>query len=104
MKKLRNQIITVSVLGVGVLILLAGVLVDIRPALAQTSNTCATGTAIPDPANNPGLVSDCEALLASRDALAGTADVELVGGCFDWGLGRCLFGRNTAARIQVESL
>ena len=58
MTKLRNQIITVSVLGVGVLILLAGVLVDIRPALAQTSNTCAAGTAVPDPDNNPGLVSD----------------------------------------------
>ena len=25
-----------------------------------------------DPDNNPGLVSDCEALLASRDTLAGT--------------------------------
>ena len=34
---------------------------------------CSTGTAVPDPANNPGLVSDCEALLASRDTLAGTA-------------------------------
>ena len=73
MTKLRNQIITVSVLGVGVLILLAGVLVDIRPALAQTSNTCAAGTAVPDPDNNPGLVSDCEALLAGRDTLAGDA-------------------------------
>ena len=28
---------------------------------------------MPDPASNPGLVSDCEALLASRDTLAGTA-------------------------------
>ena len=34
---------------------------------------CATGSAVPDTANNPGLVSDCEALLASRDTLAGTA-------------------------------
>ncbi len=33
---------------------------------------CETGTAVPDAANNPGLVSDCEALLASRDTLAGT--------------------------------
>ena len=36
-------------------------------------SACATGSAVPDAANNPGLVSDCEALLASRDTLAGTA-------------------------------
>ncbi len=35
--------------------------------------TCSTGSAVPDAANNPGLVSDCEALLASRDTLAGDA-------------------------------
>ena len=40
MTKLRNQIATVSALAVVALILLAGVLVTIRPALAQTSNTC----------------------------------------------------------------
>ena len=34
---------------------------------------CETGVAVSDAANNPGLVSDCEALLASRDTLAGTA-------------------------------
>ena len=27
---------------------------------------------MPDAANNPGLVSDCEALLAAREALVGT--------------------------------
>ena len=73
MTKLRNQIATVSALAVVALILLAGVLVTIRPALAQTSNTCPAGTAVPDPDNNPGLVSDCEALLAGRDTLAGDA-------------------------------
>ena len=36
-------------------------------------SACATGGAVPDAANNPGLVSDCEALLASRDSLTGTA-------------------------------
>ena len=36
-------------------------------------SVCATGSAVPDAANNPGLVSDCETLLASRDTLAGTA-------------------------------
>ena len=34
---------------------------------------CETGDAVPSPAANPGLVADCEALLAMRDALAGTA-------------------------------
>ena len=38
---------------------------------------CATGGAVPDGANNPGLVSDCEILLAMRDALRGT-------GTLDW--------------------
>ncbi len=37
---------------------------------SRTASTCATGGAV---SGNPGLVSDCEALLASRDTLAGTA-------------------------------
>ena len=35
--------------------------------------SCAGGTAVPSPADNPGLVDDCLALLSSRDALEGTA-------------------------------
>ena len=38
-----------------------------------TSGTCGTDGAVADPANNPGLVSDCNGLLAARDALAGSA-------------------------------
>ncbi len=38
-----------------------------------TSGTCGTDGAVADPANNPGLVFDCNALLAARDALAGSA-------------------------------
>ena len=38
---------------------------------------CNTGGAVPDAADNPGLVSDCEILLAMRDALRGT-------GTLDW--------------------
>ena len=34
---------------------------------------CASDGAVPDPDNNPGLVSDCAALLAARDTLRGTA-------------------------------
>ena len=39
----------------------------------SASSDCATGGAVADADNNPGLVSDCEALLASRDTLAGSA-------------------------------
>lgn len=41
-------------------------------ASAQSSH-CATGTAVSDAANNPGLVTDCDVLLAARDTLAGSA-------------------------------
>ena len=33
---------------------------------------CTDGDAVPDPGNNPGLVSDCAALLAAKDTLRGT--------------------------------
>ena len=36
---------------------------------------CTTGAAVPDPAVNPGLVSDCEVLLALRDRLAGSIEL-----------------------------
>ena len=37
------------------------------------SVSCATGGAVADASNNPGLVSDCDTLLAARDTLAGSA-------------------------------
>ena len=37
------------------------------------SGTCITGEAVPDPAANLGLVSDCNNLLSARDELAGDA-------------------------------
>ena len=40
-----------------------------------TASVCASGSAVPDPSNNPGLVSDCEALLASEDVLAVSASL-----------------------------
>ena len=48
-----------------------------QPTTSPTS-ACPSATApqeppSPTPHNNPGLVSDCEALLASRDTLVGTA-------------------------------
>ena len=49
-------------------------LVGVGAVLATSaSSDCATGGAVADAANNPGLVSDCEALLAARDTQAGSA-------------------------------
>ena len=42
-------------------------------APAETPGPCATGAAVPDAANNPGLVADCAILLAAMDTLRGTA-------------------------------
>ena len=39
------------------------------------TSPCATGSAVPDAANNPGLVDDCETLLAAEDTLRGTANL-----------------------------
>ena len=36
---------------------------------------CSSGIAVTDPDDNPGLVSDCEVLLAARDILAGSASL-----------------------------
>ena len=36
---------------------------------------CSSGIAVTDPDDNPGLVSDCEALLGARDTLAGSASL-----------------------------
>ena len=36
---------------------------------------CSTGHAVPDPANNPDLVRDCDTLLKLRDVLAGAAEL-----------------------------
>ena len=53
------------------------VLLGVKAMLASsivvaTEDACANGRAVPDPDNNPGLVSDCVALLAARDTLAGS--------------------------------
>ena len=47
------------------------------PTVTPTPVTgpCANGVVVPDPQNNLGLFSDCEALLSSRDKLAGDAEL-----------------------------
>ena len=42
------------------------------PTSTHTSTPCQRGTAVAEPQNNPGLVGDCDALLAARDTLAGS--------------------------------
>ena len=48
-----------------------------------STNACATGAAVPNAANNPGLVLDCNALLAAQDALAGS-------GALNWSASRSI--------------
>ena len=43
-----------------------------EPVQATDSSDCKSGSAVPDDVTNPGLMSDCGALLAARDALAGS--------------------------------
>ena len=57
--------------GVIPFLLVVGLLVSIPPVTSAQSSPCAAGTAVPDAANNPGLVADCDVLLAARDTLAG---------------------------------
>ena len=42
------------------------------PIPAQYTAQCSNGIAVPNPADNPGLVADCAALLASKETLEGT--------------------------------
>ena len=48
---------------------------DAARAPRTEASPCATGSAVPDAANNPGLVSDCDTLLAAKDTLRGTEDL-----------------------------
>ena len=70
-------------------------------AAAQTPGPCATGAAVPDAANNPGLVADCTALLTAKDTLRGTAPLNWDAGLMITGLGRGHRARDAAARDGV---
>ncbi len=74
-----------AVLGAGVT-LGAAVLLTAGGGRAglEAATGCAAGTAVPDAANNPGLVADCETLLALRAELAGTS------GALNWSTERPL--------------
>ena len=62
-----------TTLGIAILLLTFAGSISPGAVSAQQTSACATGGAVPDAANNPGLVSDCAVLLAARDTLAGTA-------------------------------
>ena len=51
----------------------------VLPPVSPHTISCTNGTTIPDPHNNPGLVRDCEALLAARDPLRGSASLNWAG-------------------------
>ena len=46
---------------------------DVGVTYAQGTWDCDNGTVVPDPTNYMALVDDCDALLQSRDILAGNA-------------------------------
>ncbi len=48
-------------------------IMGLGPQPTSATEPCANGTVVPSPADNPGLVADCAALLAARDTLRGTA-------------------------------
>ena len=61
----------------GIAIVLLGVMVASTSSVVfATEDACASGGAVVDPTNSPGLLSDCAALLAARDTLAGTATLD----------------------------
>ena len=66
---MRRFVVPSATIGT-VALLASGPTVVGTPTLASG---CTSGMAVLDAADNPGLVSDCEALLAALDTLAGTA-------------------------------
>ena len=73
MKATTFSIWRLTTLGIAILLLTFAGSIGPNVVSAQQTSSCATGGAVPDPDDNPGLVSDCGALLAARDTLAGTA-------------------------------
>ena len=86
----------------GVLALLAAILVVADPASAQSDTAaCVAGGAVSDAVNNPGLVSDCDTLLAARDTLAGSATLNWSASTPIRSVGRRDSGRFSAAGNSV---
>ena len=69
-----GRLVTLAIAVVVVALVSVVTVVSVGPnVVLATESACASDGAVPDAANNPGLVSDCAVLLAARDTLAGTA-------------------------------
>ena len=65
---------------------LAGVVTPVRePSVSAQTLTCSSGTAVPNPTSNSGLVADCETLLGLKSTLAGS-------GRLNWSASRAMTG------------
>ena len=105
MKSLHNRLTILLAIAVVSSVLLLAEFVSVSHASADVIDapTCSTGGAVPDAANNPGLVSDCESLLASTGHPGGEGDAGLVGGKADRGVGRRLGRGDACARNGAEA-
>ena len=65
--------VLVAVLAACVALISAEATLHTAAAHQASPRQCANGVAVPNPEENPGLMSDCKALLVSGDALAGSA-------------------------------
>ena len=96
--RLGRPIPALPAVAAGAMALLAAALVPLFPTHAQGNTaSCANGIAVPNPASNPGLVSDCETLLSARDTLAGTASLNWSATTPNRPVGRCYGRRNATA-------
>ena len=69
-----GRLVTLAIAVIVVALVSVVAVASVGPnVVSATTTACASGGAVPDPGNNSGLVSDCAALLAARDTLAGTA-------------------------------
>ena len=77
------------------------------PAIpAQYTTQCSNGTAVPNPADNAGLVADCAALLASKSTLRGTSNDRLT----NWSADRAIsdwygvtIANNRVSKLELRS-
>ena len=85
----------------------AGVVAPVRePSVSAQTLTCSSGTAVPNPTSNSGLVADCETLLGLKSTLAGS-------GRLNWSASRAMTawtgitmsgGRVTELRLSGSGL
>ena len=69
------QVSAINSAGTGPASNVANATTDSSTTPPGETSACATGSAVPDGANSPGLVSDCDNLLAVKDTLGGTGNL-----------------------------